>query len=321
MNKTIKACAKLALFYSPAFIKNKIQARMQQMELQRAMDIAHRSYVNKEDFIAALQNFDFDSDIMLHSSMVNIGRIQGGAKFIASSLLEKIDLNQHTLLISALPYRGSFAVWLKDDYVFDVRTAPIAMGVINERLAANPDAVRSIHPTHSVVAIGKDSHFYTGEHHLDTTPFGVHSPYYKLLQRRAKILLLGATQNNVTFIHAIEDMLGDAHPVTVYSKKKYDIKCIDNCGNSLVVQTTVHSPWAGAFRDCSIMTKLLKDYDAIQASSIGESSIMMFDCYNYTMAYLDYLASGFSIYGKHRVSDALINRIESIKHDLQSLNR
>ena len=317
MNRTLKACAKLALFYSPTFIKNKIQARASQMELQRAMVIAQRTRVNKDEFLSALKTFNFDSDIMLHSSMVNIGKIEGGAKFIASSILDQLDLGRYTLLISALPYRGSFASWINKDYVFDVRTAPIAMGVVNERLAANPGAHRSIHPTHSVVAIGKDSTYYTAEHHLDTTPFGAHSPYYKLLQRRAKILLVGATQNNVTFIHAIEDMLGDVHPVKVYSKKKYRIRCINEEGNTLFVETTVHSPWAGAFRDCSIMTNLLKDSESIQISSLGESSIMMFDCYKYTMAYLDYLASGFSIYGKHRVTDELLNRINALKQELQ----
>lgn len=317
MNKTLKAYAKLFLIYSPTFIKNKIQARAQQMELQRAMDIARRTHVKKDVFLTALRDFNFDSDIMLHCSMVNIGKIEGGAKFIASSLLDKMDLNNHTMLVSALPHRGSFASWLDNDYVFDVRTAPIAMGVVNERLAANPNTVRSIHPTHSVVAIGKDSKYYTAEHHLDKTPFGIHSPYYKLLKRRAKILLVGATQNNVTFIHAIEDMLGDVHPVKVYSKKKYSIKCVDNEGHQLYVETPVHSPWAGAFRDCSIMTNLLKDCDSIQISPIGESSIMMFDCYKYTMVYLDYLANGYSIYGRHRVTDALINRIEEIKQKLE----
>lgn len=318
MNKTIKACAKLALFYSPAFVKKQIQAKVQQIELQRAVEIAHRTYVNKDEFLSALHKFNFNSDVMLHTSMVNIGKIEGGAKFIASSILEEIDLNHNTLLISALPYRGSFASWLHNDYVFDVRTAPIAMGVVNERLSDNPKAERSIHPTHSVVALGKDSNYYISEHHLDATPFGYHSPYYKLLQRRGKILLVGATQNNVTFIHTIEDMVGDVHPVKVYCKKRYLIKCVDSNGNPLFVETTVHSPLAGAYRDCSIMTKLLSDCGSIQISPIGESNIMMFDCYQYTMVYLDYLAKGFSIYGRHRVTDALINRIECIKHDLRS---
>ncbi|MBR6283755.1 MAG: AAC(3) family N-acetyltransferase, partial [Muribaculaceae bacterium] len=201
---------------------------------------------------------------------------------------------------------------------FDVRTAPIAMGAVNERLGQLEGALRSVHPTHSVVAIGPDAALYTAEHHCDSTPFGLHSPYYKLIKRHAQVLLLGATQNNVTLIHAIEDLLGEDYPARVYNQKRYRIPCIDAQGRDLVVTTPVHAPWASALRDCSCMERLLADRGALQRVPLGEAAVVVFDSYDYAMAYLDYLASGHSIYGRHRVTAHLLQRIQEVKEQLST---
>ena len=313
MNRTVKAVVQMGLLHAPAFITTPLRDWAQKRELNRAMEIARRTRVSKEQVIEALEQFTFDCDVMLHCSMVNIGKIQGGAKFLADTLLAKVDTSQHTLIVSALPHRGAFASWLSESRTFDVRTAPVAMGAVNERLAQHPDARRSIHPTHSVVAIGPHAAHYTAEHHLDITPFGPHSPYCKLITRHAKTLLLGATQNNVTFIHAIEDLLGDAHPVNVYNRRQYSVPCIDQQGRQLTVATPVHAPWPGALRDCDCMNDLLTKHHALHTVPLGEAAVTMFDCHDYAMLYLDYLASGRSIYGKHRVTDALLQRIEQVK--------
>ena len=315
MNKRIKALAKLGLFYAPGFIKKPLQSKAQQAELQRAMAIAQRTRIDKEQLTQALSQFTFDSDVMLHCSTVNIGKVQGGAKHVCNTLLDLIVAPGHTLIASALPYRGAFAAWLDERRTFDVRTAPIA---VNERLRQPEDALRSIHPTHSVVAIGRDAAFYTAEHHLDDTPFGIHSPYFKIIKRHAKTLLLGTTQNNVTFIHVIEDLLGDADPINVYRKHRYHIPCIDAQGGSLTVSTPVHAPWPSALRDCACMDQLLTERGLIQRVPLGEAFVSMFDCHDYAIAYLDYLANGHSIYGRHKVTRRLLNRIQEVKALLDS---
>ena len=316
MNRNLKIAAKIALFYSPEFIRKRVAKSNAKHEIARALTIAHRTTVTQDEIADALNHFSFDSDIMLHSSLVNIGKIKGGAKGTTNTIINKIDISQHTLLISALPYRGNFASWLKEDWVFDVRTAPIAMGAINERIANMKEAYRSIHPTHSVVAIGAKAKEYTCEHHMGQTPFSSYSPYYKLIKNHGKVLLFGTKLNNMTLVHAIEDMLGEAHPVKVYEKKQYDIKCIDYNGNSLIVHTPVHSRFQGLFRDGMRMYETLVESDAIKSVKIGESEISMVDCYGYTMTYLGFLASGRSIYGTHHVTNKLLQKIEEVKMSL-----
>jgi aminoglycoside 3-N-acetyltransferase len=174
----------------------------------------------------------WDNDIFLHSSITSIGKISGGTKFLAELILEKVNVNKNTILISALPFQGRFKEYLEQNPVFDVKNSPVVMGAVNEYLSLHPNAERSLHPTHSVIAIGPKSHYYIAEHHLDPTSFGIHSPYYKLIENNAEILMFGADLNYLTFIHVIEDMLGIYVPLNPYLKKNYFVKVIDNMGGS-----------------------------------------------------------------------------------------
>lgn len=315
----IKIAQKIALYYAPEFLKNKISAMSAKRKMDQAMAIARRTRVDGDEIAQVLDRFTFDSDVMLHSSLINIGRVKGGAKLVTEAIINHVDVSRNTLLTSALPYRGSFASWLNNDMIFDVRTAPIAMGAINERIAMLDGAVRSVHPTHSVVALGPRAHYYVNEHNLGRTPFSVYSPYYKLIINHAKILLFGTKLNNMTLVHAIEDMLGDVHPRQVYEKKEYDIRCIDNAGNELMVHTPVHSRFQGIFRDGMRVHDMLVERGVMHSVPIGESEVSMVDCYGYTMTYLDCLANGISIYGNHKVTQRLIDKIDSIKQELESV--
>lgn len=320
MNQKLKTATKIILYYSPRVVKEKLSSIAAKREMEHALAVSRRTHVESDEVKRVLDCFTFDSDIMLHSSLINIGKIKGGAKYVTNTILEYVNIDAHTLLTSALPYRGSFASWLSEDRVFDVRSAPIAMGAINERIAKLDGAIRSIHPTHSVVAIGPRAKEYVGEHQFGLTPFSEHSPYYKLIANRAKVLLFGTKLNNMTLVHAIEDLLRDVHPRPVYEKREYDIRCIDYDGNELVVHTPVHSRYQGMFRDGMRIHDTLIEHGVMKSVPIGESEVSMVDCFGYAMTYLDCLAGGTSIYGKHKVTTQLLDKIEEVKFKLQQVS-
>lgn len=319
MKQKIKAYCKLFLYYAPPCVRYLIQTYVEKQELKEGLQRMHRTKVTKADLNALLSSLDLDHDVMLHTSMINIGKIQGGAKYVADLFLSKMDLSRHTLLISALPFRGSFQRYLDTHKDFDVRTAPIAMGTINEYLASKDGAMRSIHPTHSVVAIGKSAKEYTKEHHLDFTPFGVHSPYQKLIYNKGKVVLLGATLNNLTLIHAIEDMLGGLHPVKCYLSKTYEICCKDQDGNSLRVKTSCHDPRKGAIRDLNRLRPDLVEQGIMKVHQIGEAELIEIDALQFSIFYLEKLSKGQSIYGHHHVSVALKSKITEIINHLKTI--
>jgi aminoglycoside 3-N-acetyltransferase len=257
-----------------------------------------RTNVSKDDIIAIFEKINLDSDIFLHSSMSSIGRIHASTKSIGELLLKKIDVHKNTLLVTALPFRGRFKEYLENCPVFDVRNAPVEMGAVNKYLSRHPNAERSLHPTHSVIAIGPKSNYYVSEHHLDYTPFGIHSPYYKLIETNAKILMFGAGIKYLTFIHVVEDMLGEYFPINPYFKKSYFIKVIDKTGKIHIVETVCHDRFKAIRQDINNLLPYYKKFGAINTYKIGESEISILEARKVIYANYMALLDGISFYGR-----------------------
>lgn len=301
----IRVFAKYILCYAPDFVKKSVRRISRKLEIRQAKARQRRTKVSKEQIHTIINGLELDCDVMLHTSKTNIGSLDGGTAYVAEELLRKINTEQHTVLVSALPYRGAFADYLKENRVFDVRTAPIAMGAINRYIAAKPNAVRSLHPTHSVVAIGPHADEYVAEHQLDPTPFGIHSPYYKLIQNRGKVVLFGATLNNLTCVCAVEDMLGKAYAQYLYSAKSYAVQCVDNKGMTHTVVTSCHDPRKAIHRSLLFLHDRLIQEGIMQVYPIGEAEVAVIDIRAFAVYYLHLLDTGISNRGKIVVSEEL----------------
>jgi aminoglycoside 3-N-acetyltransferase len=278
-----------------------------------------RVRITKEEITGIINNLDLDSDVFLHASTTNIGKISGGTKFLCEVIQSKVNIEKHTLLVSALPYRGKFKTYLETDPVFDVKTAPVEMGAINEYFSLYPNAERSLHPTHSVVAIGPDAGYYVSGHHLDNTPFGTHSPYYKILEKRGKILLFGVGLNVLTFVHVIEDILGDCFPVNPYSKKEYQVRVFDNEGKEYVVKTPCHDPLKAIKRNGNNLMPYFLKYNAITTCPIGDSGISVLDARLALCAYCHALLDGVSLYGKFKIKEKMKEKILGLLDEYSSI--
>jgi aminoglycoside 3-N-acetyltransferase len=68
--------------------------------------------------------------------------------------------------------------------------------------------VRSLHPTHSVAALGHRAREFCAGHESDDSPCSPTSPYGRLLESGGKILLLGVDLTRCTFIHCLEEIAG-----------------------------------------------------------------------------------------------------------------
>lgn len=321
MNKTLKIAIKYALYYAPDFLKGWMKRLSHRVEIHQAKQRQKRTRVSKEEIHQIIEQLPLDCDVMLHTSKINIGYLEGGTAYIAEEIMNKVDLAHHTLLVSALPYRGTFYDYLKKEHVFDVRVAPIAMGAINKYIGSLPEAERSVHPTHSVVAIGKDAVYYTSEHALDQTPFGMHSPYYKLIRRGGMVLLFGATLNNLTCICAIEDLLGEPYARYIYAPKSYRVHCIDKEGNSLWVSTVCHDPKKALKRDLSFLHDDLIREGIMRVYPIGEAEVSLIDIRAFAIYYLQLLDKGISNRGKIKISPALHERIVETIQRIRELDK
>lgn len=89
--------------------------------------------------------------------------------------------------------------------VFDELATPSHVGVVPELFRQCYATHRSLHPTHSVAAIGRNAASLLSGHHLDDTPCSPNSPYGRARSEDAHILLLGIGLERCTAIHLGEE--------------------------------------------------------------------------------------------------------------------
>jgi aminoglycoside 3-N-acetyltransferase len=141
--------------------------------------------------------------LLVHSALRRIGPIEGGADGI-------IDAFLHVLSPSGLLAVPTHTWSTVNDQqpVFHETYTPSHVGTLTNVLRARPTAVRSLHPTHSVAAIGSRAREFTASHERDTTPCSPTSPYGKMVTWRGKIILLGVDLTRCTFFHCLEELAG-----------------------------------------------------------------------------------------------------------------
>ena len=178
--------------------------------------------------------------VYLHTS---VDRLNLGFQFYQIlPLVREVIGPQGTIVLPTYPNRGSMSSleYLERGKVFDVKRTPAYTGLLNEFARRQQGAVRSLHPTKSVCAIGPLAAELTREHHLSPYPYDARSPYYKLIDYNAKIVGLGVGSEYLSFVYVIDDALKENPPVRTYDPRIFSARCIDETGMEVVVETYGH---------------------------------------------------------------------------------
>lgn len=123
--------------------------------------------------------------------------------------------------------------------VFDVLLTPSHVGAITEFVRRRPEAVRSLHPTHSVTVIGPGAVDLTKNHEHDDTPCSRTSPYGRIVAGDGLIVMLGVSLLYNTTYHGVEEWAGV--PWVFRSDYKEDLYTIDKEGNRIHVPSFRHA--------------------------------------------------------------------------------
>lgn len=163
--------------------------------------------VTRQDIVHGLRQLGVEAgtSILAHSSLSSLGYVEGGADAVIDALIEAVG-PQGTLLVPTLT--GSEALNAENPPVYDPSETPCWTGRIPETLRQRANAIRSLHPTHSVAAIGANARSLTRDHEFSITPCGPDSPYGRLAQNGGCILLLGVTHSVNTTFHHVEEIVG-----------------------------------------------------------------------------------------------------------------
>lgn len=157
----------------------------------------------KQDLTGQLREMGLSpSDaVMLHSSMKAIGDVDGGADTVIDAFAEY--LRDGLFMTPA----HTWAQMSEAHSVFDPGTEPACVGIIPNLLLKRPGTVRSLHPTHSIAAVGHAAAEYVQGEENCTTPCTPGGCWDRLRKIHAKILLVGVTHIRNTYIHSIEEVL------------------------------------------------------------------------------------------------------------------
>ncbi len=144
---------------------------------------------------------DKTGTIIVHSSMKNIGEVAGGADTVLDAFYEFME---EGLLVFPT---HTWATINEENPKFCVNETPSHVGLLTELFRKRSGVLRSYHPTHSVGALGEDAETFINRDEQFNTPAARDSVWGKLLDRQAKILLVGVDLRRNTFIHGIEEWL------------------------------------------------------------------------------------------------------------------
>ena len=156
-----------------------------------------------ENLLAQLEKLKLDKNgtVLVHSSLKSIGPVEGGADTVLDALS---DYMQDGLLVFPT---HTWEFIKADNPKFYVADSPSCIGILPELFRKRENVIRSLHPTHSVAALGKDSAEFVAGGELFDTPCARGSAWGKLLDHKATIMLVGVDLRRNTFIHGVEEWI------------------------------------------------------------------------------------------------------------------
>jgi len=191
---------------------------------------------DEEIFNNILREHDGKYEIwMIHSSFNDmIPMYIGKLSNLLSMMISYCTQNNITLTMPAF-FGGSILenkeYYENGKHIFDVNKTESGVGLITELFRRTPNVKRSIHPTHSVCALGPLADKLTGNHHLADTTFGEGTPFVEMTKYKTMILGLGTDAFGAgTQVHSAEDILKNDYPISLHSDI-IPVKCLDKSGN------------------------------------------------------------------------------------------
>ena len=130
--------------------------------------------------------------LLVHSSMKSIGNVEGGAQAVLNVLCSYM---KDGLLVFPT---HTWAQMNKSYNVFRADSEPSCVGLLSNLFLKMPGVIRSLHPTHSVAALGRDAESFTAGEEKATTPCPRNGCW-------GKILFLGCGLFRNTFLHGVEE--------------------------------------------------------------------------------------------------------------------
>lgn len=204
--------------------------------------------------------------IIVHSSMKSIGPVDGGADTVLDALSE--FFRDGLLVLPAFSYA---TVTFNNNPHFYSADTHSCVGILPELFRQRPGVKRSLHPTHSLAALGKDAAEFVAGHQYCHSSFSAKSPFKKLLDRKGKVLLIGVNLNRATIIHAIQEWAD----LPILSKEPQIFTVTDVDGTSYEIRNHYHLGCQWEFFPRAL--PMLLEQNAVEKVKFGDAESLLMD--------------------------------------------
>lgn len=210
--------------------------------------------------------------VLVHSAFGPMLGFRGSPSALIEAYLEAVGPTGNLLMVS-MPYLSATSEYLKTGAVFDVRSTPSKMGLVSEMFRRRADVVRSLHPTHSVLAKGPKADWIISGHENCIFPCGPGSPFEKLLELRGTVFFHGVSEFHFTFHHYLEDLVKDELPFSLYESQPYLARVIDKSGEMKTLETYAFTREAIARRRVRVLFDEIARRGKLKKTRIGNTII------------------------------------------------
>ena len=172
--------------------------------------------------------------VLVHCAFSQLGYFPKGAVGLIKSIQEIVGVGG-TIAMPAFSSSDSMQSFLSKPQDFDVMHTPSKVGYLSETFRTFKDVHRSIHPTHSICALGKYAKELVEGHQLSETPCGANSPFARLGSMNAVLLRIGT--GSLPLRHHTQELVGFPNQ---FISEKATIPCKNRSGKEILVHTRVY---------------------------------------------------------------------------------
>ena len=203
--------------------------------------------------------------VLVHTSMRALGEVEGGCDGLINAFCEYLSDGLFLVPTHTWDSVG------KEMPVYDVRVTPPCLGALPTVAAFRADGVRSLHPTHSVVAFGKRAREFVAGEEKAVSPCSAGGVWQRLLDEKATVLLLGVDLTANTYIHAVDEMLNLPHRLL----SPVPLTVIDEQGGAHSLLFSKHAITGSRFFEN--YRKPLEQLGALRTDSLNGATVGIFD--------------------------------------------
>ncbi len=211
-------------------------------------------------------------NLMLHSAFGGEHGFRGTIDALTQVFIEAVSPGGNLLMVS-LPYRSSSLAYLSRLKCFDVRKTPSMMGLVSEYFRRRAGVLRSLHPTHPVLALGPGAGALVAGHEDCLYPCGPGTPFEKFAELDGKVVFFNVPFATFTFFHYLEHLVSAEMPFALYTEHPFEVPVVDRHGQPRTVTTYVFAPEAIRRRRFERLERELRRRGLIRRTRIGASRI------------------------------------------------